>query len=243
MRSPSGQIGIVIAVAFLTLTGCAMKAGPAKPAGFIPADQMTKLKDLPFHKAWLKPGADFSRYTEVAIAPVNTEHLAKMDWWQGLERQSSVQADAAKLAKYAQSAFQAAFRNDPKRRFTVVETAGPKTLMWEVALIEVVPSKVVLNMMSYAPLVGTGAGVIRKLGAKSTVAFEARVRDGATGEILALFADREGEKSAPVNIKDLTWYGHAESILQEWARQFVAVASRKPDEAVQDSAFFTLKPW
>ena len=74
-------------------------------------------------------------------------------------------------------------------------------------------------------------------------AFEARMRDGATKEIVAMFADRESQKYSPVNIKDLTWYGHARSIIREWADQFVRMANKQPGEIIKDSPPFDLRPW
>ena len=77
----------------------------------------------------------------------------------------------------------------------------------------------------------------------STVAFEARFRDGATNEVVALFADRESEKFSILNAKDLTWYGHAKSIIREWAYQFVQLANQRKGQIIKDTAPFDLKPW
>ena len=54
-------------------------------------------------------------------------------------------------------------------------------------------------------------------------------------------ADRESEKFSIVNIKDLTWYAHAKSILREWADQFVRIANKQPGEIVKDSAPFDVR--
>lgn len=166
-----------------------------------------------------------------------------MDGWKGLERRGSFEADLRNLAGYAKEIFTRAFREDPDRRFEVVEQAGSGTLLFEMALVEVIPSMVVLNTLGYTPFVGSAFKLLRNTKGKSTVAFEARVRDAATGEVLALFADREWEKTPPLNVKDVTWYGHAESILAEWAYQFVRVFKRQPGETIPDSKPFHLKPW
>ena len=225
------------------LTGCAAKAPPARGAGFVEEALMTHLPDLPFHKAWMNPAFQPSRYSEIQIAPVNIDYLPQMDWWKKLERGESFKEDAKKLAAYTQKTFREAFEEDSKHRFRVVEQAGKETLILEIALVEIVPSKIILNTIGYAPFVGTAAKLLRNTKSKSSVAFEARFRDGATGEILAMFADREFEKMSPLNIKDVTWYGHAESILHEWADQFVGMMNRKPGETIKDSKPFHLKPW
>jgi hypothetical protein len=78
---------------------------------------------------------------------------------------------------------------------------------------------------------------------ESSVAFEGRLRDAATNEVVGTVADREAQQYAPVSVRGLTWYSHAETIIDDWARQFVQVASRKPGETVKDTDAFTLKPW
>jgi hypothetical protein len=117
--------------------------------------------------------------------------------------------------------------------------------VYEVALIEVVPSKVLLNALEYAPFfVGTGITVLRDIGNdKSTAAFEGRTRDAATGEIVMLAADREAEQFAPVDIRALTWYSDAEGIIDGWSTQFVEILNAKPGETVAGTATFRLLPW
>jgi hypothetical protein len=233
----------IFALCLTFLTGCATKALPAAGVGFVEPELMKKPSDLPFHKSWMNPTFRADRYTEIKITPVNIDYLPQMDWWKSLERGQSFHEDAKKLADYTYKIFRETFEQDPARRFQVVDQPGPKTLIFEIALVEIVPSKIMLNTIGYAPFVGTAAKLIRNTKSKSSVAFEARFRDGTTGEILAMFADREFEKMSPLNIKDVTWYGHAESIIHEWAAQFVRMMNRKEGEAVADSKPFHLKPW
>ena len=223
------------------LAGC--KAAPITGAGFVDYGKMTTPSDLPFHQAWMDPAVDWHRYQRIQIAQVNTDHLPKMAWARQTGKGEKIREDAQKLAAYAQGTFQHTFREDPLHRFEVVDLPDAETVIFEFALVEIVPSKVALNTLCYAPFVGTAARIFRGWKHRSTVAFEARMRDGATGAVIAQFADREAEKAAMINVKDVTWYGHAESIIAEWARQFVRIANRKPGEAVRDSEPFTLKPW
>ncbi|PYQ64423.1 MAG: hypothetical protein DMF54_14330 [Acidobacteria bacterium] len=187
-------------------------------------------------------------YTEIYIAPWNTEYLRKMTWWEKIERGEKIKEDARELAAFARLTFQEAFRNDRKHRFKVVEEPGPNTLIAEFALTEVVPNRIVLNALGYAagPVAGpagSAAANLETATTKSTVAFEGRMKDGETKEVVALFADRESQKYSPVNVKDLTWYGHARSIIREWADQFVRMASKAPTEIIKDSPPFDLRPW
>jgi len=237
------RVMLSAALVGLVLSGCATKAAPGRAAGFVEAKRMRSPADLPFRKAWVSPAVDWTNFTEIAFAEVNTDLLPTMDWWKALERRGRFEADARKLAQYAKKTFERVFRNDPNERFRVVEAPGPQTLVVEVALVEVIPSKVVLNTLGYVPFVGSAFRFIRTTKGRSTVAFEARVRDGATGEIIATFADREAEKYTPVNVKDVTWYGHAESIIAEWADQAVRAANKRRGEAVKNSKPWHLKPW
>jgi hypothetical protein len=239
---------VAVLAAALGGAGCIQKAKPASPSGFIPDKDLAKASDLPFQKAWRKADLDWGHYKEIYVAPWNTEYLRQMNWWEKLERGEKVKEDAKELAGYARGVFEEAFRKDPKHRFVVVEQPGPNTLIAEFALVEVVPNKVVLDALGYAagPVVGaagTAAANVQTATTHSTVAFEARMKDGATNDVVAMFADREAEKFSIVNVKDLTWYAHAKSIIREWADQFVQIANKQPGEIVKDSAPFDLKPW
>lgn len=230
----------------IAAAGCAMKAKPSTGAGFVAMDSMAKIESLPFHKAWYQNEDSLEGYAEIVVAAVNTQHIRELDWWKALGRGRKMEQDLPQLSAYTEEAFRKAFREDANHRFTVLEStaaAGPKALVLELALTEVVPSQVVLNTIGYAPFVGTAARILRGASARSTVAFEARLKDAANGEIIATFADRESEKFAPVNLKDITWYGHTHAIIDRWASQFVQVLNRKSGDRIKDSKPFTLKPW
>ncbi|MBI3323319.1 MAG: DUF3313 family protein [Candidatus Omnitrophica bacterium] len=229
---------IVLAIG---LAGC--KAAPGRNAGFVDEARMTAPADLPFQKAWIDPAVDWQRYRRIQIASVNTDHLSEMEWAKQVDRREKLREDAGKLAGYAQEIFVRTFREDSNHRFEVVDQPDAETLVFELALVEIIPSKLGLNTLCYAPFVGTAARLFRGMKHRSTVAFEARMRDGGTGAVIAQFADREAEKTTLISVKDATWYGHAESIIAEWAQQFVRLASRKPGEVVRDSKPFHLKPW
>lgn len=246
-RPVRGPLVLVVLAAAFASAGCLQKAKPAEPGGFIPPEKLEKPGDLPFHKAW-RSLANWDRYSEIYIAPFNTEHLRQMSWWEKLERGDKVKEDAEELALYAQTEFREAFAKDPNRRFKVVDVPGPNTLIAELAIIEVVPNKVVLDALGYAagPIAGpagSAAAGAQTITTVSTVAFEARMRDGGSKQVVAMFADRESEKYFPVNLKDLTWYGHAKAIIKEWANQFVQIANQQPGEIIKDSPLFDLKPW
>jgi len=100
-------------------------------------------------------------------------------------------------------------------------------------------------VLEYAPYGGgTAVRVMeRATGAESTVAFEARMKDSATGDNLAMFADRQVKKIRIVDLKAFTWYAHGREIIREWAEQFVKLANQRPGEVIEGTSPFTLKPW
>jgi hypothetical protein len=235
----------VLLIAVLPLAGC--KAKPAKPAGFVDETLMTHDKTVPFDRFWRKPGVDIKSYHKLYVAEVNTAYMLQQTDWQKGERKKQIEQDVQALRVRTRDAIVKAFREDPNHRFTVVDTPtnAPDALIFEMALIEVVPSKVTLNALGYAPFgVGLTLSALRTIGNdKSTAAFESRLRDASTGEILMLAADREGEQMAVVDLRALTWYSHVDGIVKDWARQFVQVANQKPGQVIKDTPTFRLQPW
>ena len=222
--------------------GCQTKADPAPNAGFINGALLSSSTDIPFQKAWRKKGVDLRNYREIFIQPVNTEYLLKMSLWEETGRGQKIREDIGDLAMYARDVLEKAFREDPAQRFLVVDAPSTKTLVLEFALVELVPSKAALNAAGLIPPIAIPASILG-LTARSTVAFEARVRDGYSGEVLALFADREAAKVSIFNVKNYSWYSHAKSIIEEWSVQFVQVLGKKPNQVIKGSGWFELKPW
>ncbi|UOA09470.1 DUF3313 family protein [Methylobacter sp. S3L5C] len=241
-----------------TLSGCAtVKSGssyakaltvePAPDAGFIEQpDQQVKRADLPFQKVWIKPGFDMRDYKELIVAPVNTQYMFEMDW---LHKASSanwlggVKKDIDELAKYFYDQAIKDFEADPNHRFQVINSPvqhKKPALRLELALIEIDPSTPVLHAAGWAVMGGgTAAGVVNQRRA----AFEGRLRDLQTGEVVATFADRDMQDVGPIDMTRMTWYGPAKVIMKQWTKQFVQIANRNPNEAVTDPTAFTLKPF
>lgn len=221
---------------------------PAPDAGFIEHHELqAKRADLPFQKVWIKPGFDMSAYRELVVAPVNTQYMMKMDWLHGLSSANwigSVQKDIEELALYFHDQVVKEFNDDTNQRFLVIERPDQHrqpALRLELALIEIDPSQPVLHALSWAgpPGTGTAAGMINQRKA----AFEGRLRDLQTGEVVATFADRDMADAGPLDLTRLTWYGPAKGIMDQWAKQFVQIANRKPGEMVTDPIPFTLRPF
>jgi hypothetical protein len=230
----------------LMVSGCAaLKAAPSTGAGFVPVAQMAKQEDLPFQKVWFKDGVDFKSYKSIYIPKVHTDYLLQSNWWQQNFRQGQMKEDVGTMAQYMHQEFKTAFADDPYHRFQVVEVPQKDCLILELALTELVPSNVALSVLEYAPYGGGTAVRImeRATGAESTVAFEAKMKDSATGDTLAMFADRQVKKIRIIDFKAFTWYAHGKDITKEWAEQFVKISNKRPGEVIDSSSAFTLMPW
>ena len=238
---------LLLAAAGMVLSGCAsMKAKPAEGTGFVPMAELSCEEDYPFNKIWVKSGMEWDKYKTLYVKEVDTSHLMEATWWQANFRRDDMERDTREVATRMREKVMEAFRNDPKKLYQVIDTPEPGSLTMELALTELVPSNPFLEAVSLAAPYGSGVAVqmaARGTGAKSTVAFEAKVIDTDTSTVLVMAADREQGKFAPINLRSLTWYGEANQIIDEWANQFVLVANKQPGEVVKAANPFTLKPW
>jgi len=223
----------VLIVVMFILVGC--KAAPAPPAGFIQNHEiMIEDGKSPFHRVWYDPNTNWEEYTRILVAPVNTYYLTKADWWQSATFAADRRKDSQRIADYMWTKVCDSFNSDPDKRFKPAHLPGQRTLILEMALVQLVPTKVWLNAVSTVFAVSVDYG---------TVAMEARVRNGATGKVIATFADREHGKSSLISIASLAWYSHAKHIIDDWAIQIVEVIKTGGSEHVPDSPAFTLQPW
>ncbi|PIQ85024.1 MAG: hypothetical protein COV74_10525 [Candidatus Omnitrophica bacterium CG11_big_fil_rev_8_21_14_0_20_45_26] len=221
-------------LAALTFTGCQTlrihKSSPTENA----VQPYPYESASTFHHVWIKPGVDFYQYTELKISPVNISHLLEMSWWRPGGTVDLAQ-DTQVLALYAEQTFTEAFRQDETHHFDVVEFTGSKTLILETALIDVTPSRVALNTLGYP--------ILKRPSKEGSAILEARLRDASSGEVLMTLADKEQGDTSILSLKDLTWYGHTEAMINTWAKQLVQVTNQDPDETKTDSAPVDLRVW
>lgn len=223
------------------LSGCSLfKADPAKPSKFLD-DGKTMAKDPSaecYHKVWVDPSIsdpEWERFENIHVAPVDTQHLRKMKWWDKINSDIDRENSIKNLADYTRSEFIKAHRNNPTKRLKVVEKPNDKTLILELAITEVIPTKVWLNAAGYA-FIYTALD-------QGIVAIEGRVRDAKSGKVVAKFMDREKGRTSLLNLKDLTWYEHGKGVITEWADQSVELVNADQDDVVEDTCPFTLMPW
>ena len=239
ITQPSRMVSLVrtfcvVSAASMLLVGCRAKALP--DAGFLDQPQLLQHDDkLPFNAAWIKSGVDLLDYKKVYIAPVDTTHLLKLDWWQKAAIAPGDQkAWADDLAKYFEAKMKSQFSDDDVNKYQLVDTPDDETLMIELAIVEVVPTKVWLNAIGYAVLGAVDQG---------ETGFEGRLRDGKTKQVIAEFKDHEYGQFDVVSVRDLEWSGHSRHTIREWTDQLEKICYLPPDGAVAEMSPVTLMPW
>ncbi len=256
-RHPRRPAPVTLALcALLFLPGCWTKTAneimtpdPAPASGFISTPGVMKdTHGLAFSRAWSRPGVWFSDYQTIQIAPVDVTHLIEMsDWQKASLQRSDIEPEAQKLGVEMQKKFEDALRKVPDARLRVVDQPGDDTVVVELAIVHLVPSKAWLGTVGLAAWAMGPVGVIPGAAAatanQASLAFEGRVRDASNQSIWGLMADNENAKTRPLNLEAVTWYGHAHEIIDVWAQQFAQIANGPPEVQVEDDQFFTLKPW
>lgn len=191
----------------------------------------------PFNRVWRNPNpAAWNRvrgYNRIVIMPVNTAHL------KASPRMPA--RDAREMANYMHTEFQNAFARDGYHR--VVRQPGPKTLALELALVELQPTNVPGNvLLTGASVVAPGANLVGSPLTHGNIAFEAKLRNAQTGELLAQYSDREFDKISAASLRDYSPYAHGRRAVQDWALQMQRLASTPRSVKVPGAMRVTLNP-
>lgn len=237
----------------LSITGCSyfdniLTAKPAPDSGFLdhPEQMKPHPERFPFNRVWCENhGCDWSKYKSIIVSQVDTSHIIKMSWWENFntESKSQLQEDRHAIAIYLKESFESTIQNDPAAHHEVINSPRNRTMILEMALVELVPTKAFMrSIMDIVGFLIPGAQVLGITGSGS-VAIEGRIRDAETGEIIFKFADRQQDKTAVISVQDLTWHGHAKEIIDDWAGEFVELYDTPPSHMVAVSSHFTLMPW
>lgn len=249
---------LALAVSWLALlvTGCAttqkiMKADPAPDSGFLeePERMAEHRERAPFNRVWVDPAFSAANYRSILVAPVNTEHvLATSTWAKMSVREFTIEKDLANIAADFRQMVIDGFRESGENRFAIVESPAEDTMILELAITELVPGKAFLGAVGLAawaapPVVGVPAGAAASFAQAGWMAIEGRVRDAKTGQVMAMFADREQSKTRILDLQAVTWYGHARESMDDWAEQLVLLANTPREVPVEDSSWFRLRPW
>jgi hypothetical protein len=233
-----------------------MRAKPAADSGFLAdSEKMAENRErAPFNRLWVDEKFDLLNYDSLFVAAVNTDFLIEQNTWaKANPRNIKIEDDVKDIAVEMRKNVIDAFQSSDENRFALVDgvpekTAAAKTMIFELALTELVPSKAILGAIGVAswavtPVVGIPVGAAASMADDGWIAIEGRIRDGETGEIVAVFADREKAKTRILDLTSVTWYAHTTEIMGDWSQQFVTLANTPKDFEVEDSNPFRLRPW
>jgi Protein of unknown function (DUF3313) len=230
-----------------------MKAKAAPDSGFLAdADQMQEHRDrAPFDRSWADPSFATANYRSILVAPVNTKFVLEETEWEKMNLRNVVASPHADLEDFAAEFRQIvidAFHKSKKNQFAIVDRSDEQTMIFELAITELVPGKAFLGTVGLASwaapvAIGVPVGAVASFADVGWTAIEGRVRDARTGKVVARFADREQSKTRVLDLSAMTWYGHARESMHDWADQFVLLANTPNDVEVVDSSWFELKPW
>lgn len=202
----------ILTVIVAASLGCAasrkIETLPLTPFLDIPGvDKTSKLSNIPFDHSWVRDKFDGRKYNKFIVAPVSTAYLNNNGQLEStsafITTKEAYDEEVKKLAEYATQTFRKAFEEDERKRVQIVDVPGPGTLNLEIALSQVVFGHPGVYAGSFAsPLPGTG--VLASAVTQPTVAFEFRLKDSVTGEVVATAADRRTPKIRIVDFNQLT---------------------------------------
>jgi hypothetical protein len=226
-------IGAVVLAAGCHLVYEITRVSPAPSTAFLP--DPGRMQDQPpesaFQKRWIASHVNWARYHKVVVAPVDTSHMLRQGWW---DRQSYVEKlgfyhdDCRRIAAYMQKVFHDDLVVEEGHRYLVTEESGPDTLRLELALVELVPTKAVLNgieetvEMAVPMVISTAMSPLATVN-EGCIAIEGKVVDSQTGEVLAMFADREKAEAAAIDLAGFTPYGQSELVIRNWGNEFIRI--------------------
>ncbi len=186
-------------------------------------DASQRSERLPFEHAWRDPSVDISNYKHIVVRPVTTAYLRGEQWdaskSAAIPTKRAWQRRCNSLAAYWTKELNKAYSSPVCAYYKTTDTSKPGTLVIEVALTEV-------RFGPPAPADDPLAGKVGELTGPPLCAFEARIRDAATGKLIATVSDRRGPNmNSPAATKAAPALPN-EAICDEWSRQLMEASNR-----------------
>lgn len=207
-----------------------MRAKPAELSDFLPNHErlVRRADTFPFHYTWMNTNAVLkAAFTNIYIAPFDVSHLREGNGYDSL-RDKAIGLDDAitELGEYGREAFIQAFRaREGETQLKVVDDSTlPHTMVLELAITAFVPTRAEIEVVGtvgsfFCPI--PGVGLVADALAAGSLAVECRARDSVTKEIVAMYADAEGEPSALLQFAKYTYTSAAKINLKRIAAQTV----------------------
>lgn len=167
----------------------------ARAAGLAPVDHGS------FDQFYLRPGADLSRYQRVLVAPVEVS----------IERGRDELVLDDRTVKHAKKEFAE----------ELAEALGPAGMAADkgpgVAVLEITVTDFTPNNPAFPRRRPPGGGIIDESIGIGDAAFQAVVRDGASGEVVAVIADADVGLPLTSNVRLHTEFGDADRFVERWS--------------------------
>ena len=146
------------------------------------------------------------------------------------------------MADYMRSRFERRFAKSGE--YLVVRGNGPKTLVVELALVELNPSNFAGNIVKTGGSVFVpGVGFLGSQFTRGGIAIEGKIRNGETGELLVEFADRQQDRTTLFSFRDFTPYAHDRAAIDDWAKQLDRLSRTPSTYRVRGSLGVALNPF
>ena len=204
-----------LAAALLASTlasGAAVAAAPsadASPPARAQALASQGLAEVPhdaLDSVHVKPGVNLASYRSVVVEPVKV----------AIEDRHNRPDPQKRDIEHAQRYFAEKLTQALSPALPVAAGAGPGTLRIQVTVTEYVPNKPVF------PRDDRGHWIHRSIGVGSA-AFTAELRDGATGELVAVVSDEDVGLPLNSNLRIHQEWGDADHFVRTWSRQIAAL--------------------
>lgn len=208
----------------ISILGCS-SPDPARPSGFLERpDAMERVSAIPFQRIWSQKDTNWDLYRSVCVAPVRTDFLTKREVFATGDSKSKATSAGAKL----EMALKEAFDDAKNKRYQLRQRPAVKTLLIELAIVEITPRLT--------------AGEKSNSTIRGSLAFEGRISDAATGQVLATMADRRLGPSL-ISAPGIGYWGHVDRITKAWARDLVQALDMAGRREISGDWPFELKAW
>jgi len=206
------QILLTSCIFVFTLTGCTIKQLELTESGFLSGySGLEEKEELEGMRVYKNPDVKIvERYSKIIIAPVEF----KLD--PTVKDHEIKYEDKIKLSDYFhEKLFEGLIEN-----YEIAYEPGDGTLILKIAITDILPNKVYLNLHWSTTLIGGGIG---------GASLEAELVDSISGERMLSFVDaRKGKKLNYT--KGLTKWGHSKEVLGFWAKHIVKTLDQLKEE-------------
>jgi hypothetical protein len=261
---PSFSI-FVVAIASVAFSGChSLRAAPAQTTPFLThGDQLHTLESTsPWDAVWSAQSGEIMvnkpDVRTMYIAPVNIDYLnkTKNDKGEVVVNVTLSAEDTQAMTDLINKSFVDAIKNTPATNLRIVDQRADAMLVLEIALVELVRTKIGVNAVTdvggllipgsklIADSVAVGGQAAGGAFAGGTIAFEGRISDAKTGEVLAEFKDRETNPASILpNYRDFEEFGWSRKTVENWSNEFAQVFAATDKGDVEAASEFSFVPW